>query len=269
MRKIDLTEQHKLLLHDSLKAIFLFTTYAHERQGSNPRFPLFHRVALIKSLDGRKFNKVLLEDEQFPESVWNEFKMMAKKPNKRITQGIVKHILEKMRNEGEPNLIRLLREKTLLKAYTWLKGVKGIGPKLASFFLRDLWSFIGPWKNTATQDLYCVQPIDRWVQFWAKECWPQTKFPLLKDAPSDTRVENFAKKVIQVYFQNDIDPISFNKGAWFVGSHFDNLCFYFKVPEIDQINFKSCVINYFKADKILFSIKEFSSNYEQMKIFSI
>jgi len=265
MKRVGLSVNHQKLIGDSLSAILFFTTYVHERMGSNPRFPLYHRLALKKALNGRDFKQTLLHDEKFPENVWKKFKNLVEqahtKPNEQITEGIVRQILEKMSKENQHNLIVLLRKKSLQEAYEWLDSVRGIGPKIAAFFLRDLWSFIGVWQDTSELDLYCLQPIDRWVRFWSGECWPY------KDWPSSD--EKFAKMLIGVCQQINIDPVSFNKGAWFVGSHFDSLCDFFNVPEREQIYMSSCVLNYFRSDKVVNAIRKFDELYEQQIVFPV
>lgn len=247
------------------KAIIFFTTFAHERAGSNPRFPLYHRLSLRRALNGRGFEQALFYDDQFPGSVWKEFNAIVQqarsKPNTRITEGPVKEILEKMRMKKEANLIVLLKKKSLLEAYKWLKAVRGIGPKIAALFLRDLWSFIGAWQDATQSDLYCLQAIDRWVRFWSRECWPQKSWP-----SSD---ERFAEMLVDACQQMRIDHVSFNKGAWFVGSHFDRLCYFFNIPEQKQIDMSSCVLNYFRSDKVVNAIRKFDELCEQQIVFSV
>lgn len=251
------------LLNDSLNAILFFTGFAHERSGRNPRFSLYHRVAIKKALKNRSFDDVLLNNSYFPSDVWKEFKGMAEKPNERITKGVVKNILEKMMIKKEPNIVSIVSKQPVIDSYLWLKGIRGIGPKIASLFLRDVESLIRPWKNIPQQNLYCLQPIDRWVRFWSKECWPNQTWP------KEYQVESWAKKVVNLCTQNNINPQKFNNGAWFVGSHFDDLCCYFNVPEFDRINLPNCVVKYFKANKVFPAIKNFVIQFEYQNIFPI
>lgn len=264
-KRVGLPENHTRLLDDPFKAIIFFTNFVHERAGVNPRFALYHRLSLRIALDGREFKQALFCDEKFPASVWKEFNDIVQrahtKPNAKITKGPVKEILEKMRTEKEANLIVLLKKKPLLEAYKWLKSVRGIGPKIATLFLRDIWSFIGAWQDTPRSDLYCLQPIDRWVRFWSRECWPH------KDWPSSD--EKFAKMLVSACQQMNIDPVSFNKGAWFVGSHFDSLCDLFNVPEQEQIHMSNCVLNYIRSDKVVNAIRKFDELYEQQIVFPV
>lgn len=270
MRRVGLTKSERELVSDAYGAMIFYTAYVHERQGSNPRFPLYHREALRRALNEKKFDYVLLSDTSFPDKVWNHFLSFAQpKPNKKITEGVVYQILNKMRDEQQPNLISLLRTKSLLGAFKWLNEVRGIGPKLASLFLRDIWSFIEAWENTPKENMFCLQPIDRWIIFWSRKCWPDAYWSSNKiRIESDGAKIKFAKVLTSKCLSSEIDPVSFNKGAWFAGSHFEQLSRFCNIPEERQIDMSKCVLA-FTPKKVLEGIKKFSEYGRRQSIFPV
>lgn len=257
------------LVDDAYGAMIFYTTYVHERQGSNPRFPLYHREALRRGLNGKKFDDVFLSDVDFPKRVWNQFLSFAQpKPNEKITAGVVYEILEKMRDEQQPNLICLLRSKSLFNAFEWLRAVRGIGPKLAAFFLRDIWSFIGEWENTLKDNWYCLQPTDTWIKFWSEKCWPDAEWTSNIKIDSDSAKIRFAKNLTSECLRSKIDSVAFNKGAWFVGSHFEQISSFCDISEEMQIDMPKCVL-FFDKHKVLEGIEAFNKSNKQRNIFPV
>jgi len=251
------------LTNDSLNALFFFTTFAHERGGRNPRYSLYHRVAINRALGGRSFDQVLLNSPNFSSDVWNKFIQMAVKPNEKNTRGVVKDVLDKMRMQQEPNIVNLVSKASLIDSYMWLKKIRGIGPKIASLFLRDVDSIVKPWRNIPQQHFYCMQPIDRWVRFWSRYCWPNQQWP------NEYQVEKWAKIVVNLCNQSNLNSQDFNKGSWFVGSHFDDMCQFFDVPEHNRIDYVNCVIQYFNANVLHSAINNFMKHYEDHEVFPV
>ena len=267
MKRIGLKEREPELINDAYGAMIFYTAYVHERQGSNPRFPLYHREALRKALNGKKFDDVLLSDKSYPDKVWRYFLSFAHpKPNKKITRGVVFQILNEMQDEHQPNLITLLRTKNILVAFKWLDDIRGIGPKLASLFLRDIWSFIGAWENTSKENMFCLQPVDRWIVFWSSKCWPDANWPRTLD--SDRNKNRFAKVLTMKCLSSGIDPVSFNKGAWFAGSHFEQISQFCDIPEKRRIDMQECALD-FQPNKVVAGIKKFSEYEGRKKLFPV
>jgi len=263
MKRVGLTLDDKDLVKDSYQAMIFYTTYIHERQGSNPRFPLYHREALKRAMNGKNFDDILVSDNSFPEKVWKHFQEMSGKgTNPKITKGVVSEILYEMRNEHETNIINLLKNKNLLEAFRWLDGIRGIGPKLASFFLRDIWSFVGEWKNVPESSLRYLQPIDRWIRFWSKRCWPDI------DWKSNSKEKEFSKRVTEECLNAKINPVAFNKGAWFAGSHFRELSWFFSVPEENQVEMEKCILG-FSASEVVEAMKRFDEYSKQRMVYPI
>lgn len=253
MDRVGLPTDHSKLLDSPINALRFFASYTHERGGTNPRFALYHRVAISKAESN--YGENILNSE-FAETTWSEFeKLAAGKSNPKLTKGPVKDILVELRKAGEPNIIRHLYKKSLEGAYQWLTNIRGIGHKLASLLLRDIWSCIGPWPETPSSSLKYLQPIDRWVRMWVKDfLWRNL------DWPNDDL--KFATQVVEECQKLKVDHVQLNKGAWFVGSHFDRLCQFFGIPQNKWVDFN--IAKKFDCVKVEQAIRNF--RYEQYSL---
>ena len=248
LKKIELPDDFKKIKSDPFLAILYFTVFVHERQGSNPDFQKFHRIAIRKSLNGSDFSTKLLNDKYFPDRVWRKFKELTNnKPNEKNTKGPVRDILEEMQKASEPNIIELLGGMTIKNAYNFLLGFKGIGNKISAFILRDLQNFFKLWE-VPNDDLYRLQPVDRWVIRFSELCWPSEPW-------TDKHSRN-AKIIVERCTKHNINPISFNQGAWFVGSHYTDLCRYHKISEDESIDLVNSVLR-FDKEKVIMGIEEY------------
>jgi hypothetical protein len=241
-----LPTDHNKLLDSPINALRFFAAYAHERGGTNRRFALYHRVAIDKAVSYCGEN--ILSGE-FAETTWNEFRKLAIKPNEKNTKGPVKDILTELSKAGELNIIRHLRSLSLQGAYQWLTNIKGIKQKVASLLLRDIWSYVGHWPETPPSSLKYLQPIDRWVRMWVEEfLWPRLDW-------SDDNLE-FAAQVVELCQKSGINDVELNKGAWFVGSHFDRLCQFFGLPENEWVDFANATkFDCIKVEQVIRNFK--------------
>ena len=225
-------------------AIMFFTMYAHERPFSNPRYPVAHRMAILRSISASDAKEPGVNDKfaskycepGFADAVWNEFKTLLRIADKReetrkrmekYTSGPVRTILEKLRENMEPNIVVLLTLMTLREAYEFLKKIDGISHKIAALFLRDVRSYFGGWQDAEESD-YCVQPVDRWVKELAAMCW--------SDVDTNQNSEKIARDIVRRCRKQGIDPIAFNKGAWLVGAHFQKLCSFFNIETTRRLS---------------------------------
>jgi hypothetical protein len=225
-------------------ALMFFTMYAHERPQANPRYKFAHRMAILKTIGLRQitpnvnehFRDTFERKKDFAHRVWQAFEICLSTddtiPNETYTKGAVRLVLEKMKSESQPNIVLWLRSKKLQDAYHTLSRLGGgIGIKIAALFLRDIWRFVGEWSNYDKSELYCIQPVDIWVERWAKRCWPEIEWP--------NNREKIAKRICKACQEDGIDPVSFNMGAWLIGSHFQRLCSFFQVPMLDRFDYRA------------------------------
>ena len=261
-KMIGLPEDVMKIKSDPYLAMIYLTGAVHERTGANPNFPKYHRLAIQRALKGRDFSDTILHDLKYPDRVWSEFSNLTKeRPNEKLTKGVVRDLLEKLREKGEANVIRLLGSMKIKEASRFLRELNGIGPKLSAFILRDLESFFGLWTNelkSDNQNYYLLQPIDRWVERIANLCWPGID---LKNSHDKN-----AKNIVEKCINDEINPIEFNQGAWFVGAYFNKLLLFHGLVE-QELN--EDAIKKFDPNKVTRAIRKFKESFIQRKIFSI
>lgn len=248
-RVAGLSEDNAVLLNDPLKAFSLFTMYAHERGGTNPNFGHYQRLSVIEAMGRRTFDDAL-QDSTFPDEVWRNFvRLTSGKPNAQITMGVVRDILVELRKSSEPNWIKLLKSMGPVQAFCWLDDLRGMAEKLSGFVVRDMATIMKLWRVEQEQ-MYLLQPLDIWVIDWSKRCW-NTIFE------STNGTLNRMKAVTEKCFSEVVDPAEFNKGAWFSGSYFSDICDFFGVAEVERRDRVNCVMR-FDPDRLLHAITEYS-----------
>ncbi len=89
-------------------------------------------------------------------------------------------------------------------------GIIQVGPKIASFYLRDLVCLFELESKVPVDSTFCVQPIDVWVRKVAN------KLNLSTDNTSDTKMQ---KTMATVCKKHGISLLKFNQGAWYAGYH--------------------------------------------------
>lgn len=235
----DVNYRKDLLSENAYDAFKYFTQYAHERQGTNKNFHVYHRVAIQEVLNDRIFDDAILNDDSFPSEVWTKFRGLTKdwlsgeeKSNKSHTIGPVRDVLFGLKREDEPNIILLLGNKTINEANNFLRSLKGIGGKISALLLRDLQEYYNFWKMDES-NYYLLQPVDIWVNRLSHECWTEYM-------PSNNHDYN-AREITNLCLENDIDPLRFNMGAWFIGSHYRDLCRFHRISENESININNSI----------------------------
>lgn len=109
---------------------------------------------------------------------------------------------------------RLSRGETE-KAHRTLKHVRGIGRKIASFYLRDI-AFLSKVSKDSIQDLHLLQPIDIWVNRALEEVMG-TKAGMDFSSP-DSDYWMKARMIADLCEHAECSSIAFNMGAWVLGS---------------------------------------------------
>ena len=255
-------EDLTLIKNNAYQAIRYLTTIFHERAGANPNFPRYHRIAIQRALNRRRFSDAVIHDADYPSRVWSEFEKLAnEKPNEKLTKGVVKDLLEKLREEKQPNIIKLLGSMKLRDASDFLRRLNGIGPKLSAFILRDLHWLFKLWTDELRDDpmkYYLLQPIDRWVRRISELCWPSLDLRNNHDRA--------AKQIVKKCRESGVDPIRFNQGAWFIGRYFNKLLTFHELPE-QPLNID--VIKRFEADRVLKGITNFKRFMSEKLIFIV
>lgn len=218
----------KRSLDDSILALsqFLFG-YAFERQGRSPAYaPIARHV-----IETAATMKAFWQDEAMPQRAWtsfcstlNEIREGAK-PNpmnnplcpqdqpyvskwgqKETAQPSALEFAQQRLKGFDYNIVawarRMLLDGQVLTVHGDLCSINGIGPKIASFFLRDVaWCF--RIEVVSQRDL--LQPIDVWVERTARQLDPAAK-------------GRVAAWIVQESLAAGILPEAVNAGLWYFGA---------------------------------------------------
>jgi len=94
-------------------------------------------------------------------------------------------------------------------------GIIQIGPKIASFYLRDVVSLYHLEDKIPDEFAIYLQPVDVWIRKLAR------KTGIVSDRASDQEIQ---KAIVALCKEYGHSPLQFNQGAWYVGySEFDLL----------------------------------------------
>ncbi len=94
------------------------------------------------------------------------------------------------------------------RQYEELQVIFQVGPKIASFYLRDVVSLFNLESAVPDDFQFCLQPIDVWVKKLAM------KTGMVVDGDSDNDVR---QAIVRVCGEYGCSPLQFNQGAWYAG----------------------------------------------------
>lgn len=101
-----------------------------------------------------------------------------------------------------------IENKEVERLYKKLIDIRYVGPKTAPLFIRDTVSFHHLEDYFSDEDYVFVQPIDTWVWKISKEIGLSAKNP-----------EDMKKVIVDWCLVNGVNPIKFNQGLWYLGTH--------------------------------------------------
>ena len=104
--------------------------------------------------------------------------------------------------------IKKIKNGDVKECYDNLTGIKFIGPKIASFYLRNL-ARVYKIREISEENLKYFFPMDTWI---IQVC---QKVGII----DNNKLKEFEvrEKIISKCLDNDINPLLFNQGCWFVG----------------------------------------------------
>jgi len=202
-------------------ALFL-GKYAFERAGRSPRYP----QAAAEAVRAYPHPIPRADLEAF---LWHEFRrqIAPQPPNERVNPlapsgggsrdpiSVAALVLELA--PVDHNLVGWAKrglEKRQARALTKeLQSVRGIGAKIAAFFLRDVADAFRI-EVLGLEEAVCLQPIDRWTRRGAEALAP------LLGAPLPKRVEDCARVLIETGRRAGVRPTLVNTGIWVLAALF-------------------------------------------------
>jgi hypothetical protein len=219
-------------------AIRFATTMLHEKVGtSDLRVRQWHRDALDATLGGElsdeSFAHAVMKRD-FADKVWQNFLCLAADRNthKRRnrfegqTRGAVKELLDRLREASQANVFKWIMScGEPENARQSLDDLSGIGPKIASFVLREVAVFCRGWQGRIDQDNgWCFQPVDRWVLRWCKSIWLESGWPDERKISEPRHHRLVAQRIAWKFStEEQARAMDFNMGAWFVGAQFEKI----------------------------------------------
>ena len=226
-----LWERYPLCESDTWDALGLFLEgYAFERQGRRPDYG----PAAVDSILKAKSNGGAL-GRQHVNQIWNDFKgylggnklneannplcplgtSYVQKKACRTTnkQSILEFLLNMSAIGLPPNIIVYAKaglaydqSKTV---HEKIREINGIGPKIASLFLRDVARFYSVFPS---RDRHLLQPVDVWVRRIVKELGGPVKDPGNQDAKVDEAAQ---KWIVNESARLSVTPEAANQGMWY------------------------------------------------------
>ncbi len=190
-------------------------SYAYERQG---RSPDYSSVAcdVIRELESEPF------DERTASTAWCKFEQKLNKKNTNpglnplcpkhtkyhwkdgVEKTIKKDSAVKLASQLGKPIVAWARDATargdLKNVHAKLTEINGVGPKIASLFLRDLAVW---YKLVPTQDRQLLQPIDTWEAFVASK--------MGGDGVPESRHDKCARYIMR----QSQNPERANQGIWY------------------------------------------------------
>lgn len=210
-------------LEDPEKALIVFFAhYAFARRGKDREELAELAVQAMKKLSQeRPFGEVLnLADGTL---LWEKFEQICqerkRKSNEQQNRGPVQGMLELAQeiHRIDPELslatwlIEGIEENGKLEPqHTRIVDIRGVGPKSASTFVRDMVWLYEAEEEVEPADRLFVQPVDRWLRMMVKYVVPEPDL----DDPADWIV---AGKISKYTRRAGVSGIAFNMGTTYFG----------------------------------------------------
>jgi hypothetical protein len=200
---------------DNYTALHCFLeTYAYEHQGSAKAYPIIATQTIEKIFNG----KVETVSSTHCSEAWQTYQYIAKNDFNELRVNPTHNpmnnydgVLSIMAQQKVSNLAEytknLLEKDGAKKAHEFIDEIKGIGPKIASFYLRDIVCLSGLDENKI-QDSFYLQPFDTWLE---------QAFSLITKN-GETSLESKQRTLVELCKVANCSPVAFNQGSWIVGS---------------------------------------------------
>jgi hypothetical protein len=198
---------------------FFLEGYAFERQGTNPGFAhaAVDAVDAVKKNSGQlcgSFNNDLENNIwiNYQERLGNKGINPKRCPLNPDESGEQRSIFARLREAGATNLVLhtiCLLRSDVRRAHDFISSIRGLGPKIASYYLRDIKEVC----SITTNDLrYLLQPIDIWIWRTVHIMQGQKEFPRLGQVAAG-EIESAAQFVVNC--SHNHNPERVNMGMWY------------------------------------------------------
>ena len=230
---------------------FFLEHFAYERDVKVEAYPVIAKQT-IEEVFNRKLETVNCEQAI---KAWEIYRNIA--DSKGINTNLNpmnkdKGVLTVMTEQSVPNIANhvktLLGQKETKKAYDFIDRIRGIGTKIASFYLRDI-VYLAPGleENQIGEDQFYLQPLDiRLIQALSIIKGERIKINL----KNNKERQDAQKMIVDLCKEAGCSPIEFNQGAWFAGSQIARGDFNkFKKIALGEAESKEIVKDYVKKQR--------------------
>lgn len=201
---------------DNYQALICFVrNYAYERQGAAAAYPKIAEAAIenrfkdhITSITRIDAKEVWNKCEDIAKTKFNGLKLNANHNPMRFVDGVLTIMADQNISNLAVYVKDLIKKKQTQKAHELIDSIRGIGTKIASFYLRDI-AFLAKIPEDEIADQYWLQPVDTWIS--------QTIAIVFgNDIPKSLIGKQ--QRIIELWKTARTSPIAFNQGAWILGS---------------------------------------------------
>ena len=123
-----------------------------------------------------------------------------------------KGVIDKLASSNISNIAIYIRDLVsngnTNQAYDFIKSIRGIGEKISSFYLRDI-VYLTNLDEKNIPDLHLLQPLDTWLEQTLK---------ILFNSDVPKKLQEKQKLIVDLSKESRVSSISFNQGAWVLGS---------------------------------------------------
>jgi hypothetical protein len=160
--------------------------------------------------------------DDFADRVWRSFQESCERKgvraNPRLNRGVTEGFAVWGARDRSRGLFPQIAETVVTRgaesAFLQLYAVKGVGPKIAAFILRDaVWLYECEAQVAPTELMY-LQPIDIWVRRVAAMLWPDLAPLSGKDIPDFM----LARRIAMACVEEEVSGVAWNQGAWWLGA---------------------------------------------------
>jgi hypothetical protein len=204
---------------DALFFIFSYSFYQGRKDEISSEFEERARNAVSQFLENNDIFSTSTARITEKSSLKNHYKNLYNKlkengVNKEGDRLMVLSLINFIQSNNQKNIVKFVIEKiksnAIYEAYKNLDEIYSIGPKVASFILRDIVYIYKLEENLNKNDYYFLQPIDTWVHKVSRVIGLINKDKFYKDESKD---------ITNRCFEFGVNPIHYNQGAWYIGTH--------------------------------------------------
>jgi len=220
-----LKKKQTYLSNDKEALFFIFSLcfYQGRKDSLSQRFEKYavracdqyfkHHPSLFSQSAGRLLKKTALKSK-YQELMKTLDDHGVSKGNDRL---MVISLINLIQSNHQKNIVQHLvdrvKGKEIPGAHRELESVWSIGPKIASLILRDIVYIYDLEKHIEDKETYqYLQPVDTWVHQLAKRL-------KIIDPNIDKPYDHEPRDITGKCLSDGVNPIHFNQGAWYLGSH--------------------------------------------------